>query len=295
MNITELLKQGGLATELVEVDTEIHIASVVPETEVTSKKSRTSAPRKTTRKNLEFEDARSFVRTQSIGSMREYYEWHEHNKPKMLPKYPHRAYAQEWVSWNDFLGNDNAPVNDPSQRNDRTKGYKNRYRTYDEATIFVHRLQLRTMSEWNEWCQLGNCPDDIPKRPDIVYDMWMGWQAWLGTDIKAAANTMTTVRTSTAVFCVMQSTEPGTPVNVFQFVQEPGGMSAIADRVKRGGVRLVRAFKYDNNANGAIKEVLDHLSTPWYGVSNMRVCPNIHSIIWEISAFLDDIKHDNRH
>ena len=137
MNIEELIKQGGLPKELVEVDTEIHISATEMEAALISKtkpkKKITGGTTTRARKNLDFEKARTFIRTQSIGSRREYHEWHELNKPKLLPKYPHRAYSKEWTDWNDFLGNNNAPITEQDP-NDRTKQYKRQYRPYEEVT-----------------------------------------------------------------------------------------------------------------------------------------------------------------
>jgi hypothetical protein len=62
------------------------------------------------------------------------------------------------------------------------------YRSYDEATIFVHRLGLKKQSDWYAYCRgrLNNLqpkPMDIPSNPDKVYKDFQlhgGIAGWLG-------------------------------------------------------------------------------------------------------------------
>ncbi len=51
---------------------------------------------------------------------------------------------------------------------------KKEYRSFDDARKFVRRLKLSTQKDWQEYCNSGNKPDDIPKSP---YTVWKnkGW------------------------------------------------------------------------------------------------------------------------
>ena len=54
--------------------------------------------------------------------------------------------------------------------------------TFEEATVFVHSLGLKSKKEWVEYCKSGNKPDSIPSDPYKYYkNEWVSWGDWLGT------------------------------------------------------------------------------------------------------------------
>jgi superfamily II DNA or RNA helicase len=57
------------------------------------------------------------------------------------------------------------------------------WRPFHEAKSLVRALNLPGVAEWNEYCQSGNKPPDIPTNPDKIYagDGWIGYGDWLGT------------------------------------------------------------------------------------------------------------------
>jgi hypothetical protein len=56
------------------------------------------------------------------------------------------------------------------------------YRPFREAREFVHKLGLRSVEEWKEYCKSGKKPDDIPVGANERYKKeWKGWGEWLGT------------------------------------------------------------------------------------------------------------------
>jgi hypothetical protein len=55
------------------------------------------------------------------------------------------------------------------------------YRPYAGAKIFVHKLGLKSIDDWYNYCKSGEKPDDIPSNPHLVYeDEWQGLPDWLG-------------------------------------------------------------------------------------------------------------------
>ena len=232
----------------------------------------------TQRKNLEFEQARDFIRNQQLPSVKAYYEWWDANKPKMLPRRPERAYQHSWQGWNDFLGNDNQ-WRPNQQRN---------YRSYTEAILFVHKLKLTTQNEWLEWCQDNEVPEDIPKRPDMYYDEWMGWGQWLGNNAvtKVKAHQMAT-ENRVALFYIAQETDVTFPINVYTFGVEMEGVAALREKWKKGEMRVFKLFWHDPTQMDAVQQIVNALSTPWYGNDKQRVCSNIHSICWELEMILE--------
>lgn len=58
---------------------------------------------------------------------------------------------------------------------------RNKYRSYKNAKQFVHKLKLNTYDEWLAYARSGECPHDIPTRPEKVYKEWVSRTDWLGT------------------------------------------------------------------------------------------------------------------
>jgi len=54
----------------------------------------------------------------------------------------------------------------------------------EEAKVFVHKLELKSGKEWQEYSKSGKKPDNIPAAPVVVYTNkgWKGMGDWLGTD-----------------------------------------------------------------------------------------------------------------
>lgn len=59
---------------------------------------------------------------------------------------------------------------------------KRKWRKYEEAKKFVHKLKLKNEHEWREYYRSGNKPENIPTGPSQVYKKeWKGMPDWLGT------------------------------------------------------------------------------------------------------------------
>ncbi|HEY6884206.1 MAG TPA: hypothetical protein VI278_09240 [Nitrososphaeraceae archaeon] len=56
------------------------------------------------------------------------------------------------------------------------------FRPFPEAREYVHKLRLKSQSQWREYCKSGNKPKDIPSYPEAVYENnRIGYGDWLGT------------------------------------------------------------------------------------------------------------------
>ena len=116
----------------------------------------------------EFEKAREYIRSLEIKNV---IEWRRYctsgNKPKNIPACPHIVYKNSgWGGFSDWLGN-----------NGRKKV---EWRSYKKTVEFVKRLSLKSILEWQKYCESGEKPDDIPKTPWSVYkNEWQGWKKFL--------------------------------------------------------------------------------------------------------------------
>lgn len=141
----------------------------------------TVATRKRTYRS--FKDARSFVHRLKLGNWTEWRKYRNGELPKKdripndIPANPQRTYKnQGWVSFGDWLGTGIVATR------------KRKYRSFHEARAFVHRLKLKSWSEWRMYCQgelpeKGQLPEDIPANPNRTYE-GKGWRNsgdWLGT------------------------------------------------------------------------------------------------------------------
>ena len=119
----------------------------------------------------DFVKARKFVRALKLKNQPDWSKYCKSGKkPADIPTTPERVYKNKgWKSLGDWLG---------------TKNIANRYvvfRNFKDARKFARSLKLKSGREWQEYCESGKKPDDIPKSPDQAYKKeWKNWGDWLG-------------------------------------------------------------------------------------------------------------------
>ena len=62
-------------------------------------------------------------------------------------------------------------------------GKDHKFRSMEDAIVYVRGLNLKSMKEWKQWCTKPDMPSDIPIAPDQYYRNlgWQGFSHWLGT------------------------------------------------------------------------------------------------------------------
>ena len=127
-----------------------------------------------------FEDARAYVKRQSLKSTSDWKTWAKSkDKPDDIPTHPDKAYkGKGWIGWSDWLG---------------TGSIANQNRTYlpfEEARTYVYSQGLKSNDEWRTWSKSIARPHNIPGHPDQVYkdQGWTNWGDWLGTGTIASYN-----------------------------------------------------------------------------------------------------------
>lgn len=230
------------------------------------------------KRSLPFEEAREFVRKECIGSRKQYNEWHKANKPKKIPRFPNRAYEAEWEGWNDFLGNENSFDNK-----------KKPYRPFVEAMAWAHRLGLKGQKEWLEYVNENRetFPEDIPTRPDVVYDDWLSWMHWLGNRPREKVEAAQKVEKESAIFYCIQEKQYADHSTIFTFGIEKGGVSALKENWEMTkSFNVVRMFQHDPNYMEEVQRIIDAHSTPYYGATKVRICPNVNQLLFDVSNYL---------
>jgi hypothetical protein len=179
--------------------------------------------------HMPFKEARAIVRLERIESVAQYKKWHELNNPISIPKRPDRIYDGEFISWNDYLGNNNPfPI------------IKHAYRPYNEAKAFAQSLNISTRREWFDMCDEEKKPKDIPRRPDLFYrkvNEWVSWGNFLGVTLAARAHTVEEMKT---IFFIVIN--PKAAKNYFKCGITNGGLSSINDLLRKINGRVVCTY-----------------------------------------------------
>ena len=125
-----------------------------------------------------FKDARKFVQSLKIKSIKEYRQyWKIHCIPDDLPKSPHAVYKDEWTNWGDFLGTG------------RIADMYKKFRSYEDARKYVQSLKIKKYKDWVEYRKRNNKPNDIPSNfPRAYKEEWTNWGDFLGTGRIASFN-----------------------------------------------------------------------------------------------------------
>ena len=126
------------------------------------------------RQFLEFSKAREFVQNLGLSSQREWYAYCKSgNKPDDIPSTPQKTYKNKgWTTWGNFLGTETVA---PQLK---------QFYPFNEAREFVQTLGIKSVSEWKEYCNSGEKPNNLPSTPQEVYKKqktWKGWGDFLGT------------------------------------------------------------------------------------------------------------------
>lgn len=107
---------------------------------------------------LNLADAQKAVQALQMMTITEYKK--AYIKDPLLPCSPERVFANEWVSWSDFLNN-----------------AKEFYPTQADAQQATHVLEIKTQIEYSKRYKEDPC---LPASPNVVYaNVWQGWPTFL--------------------------------------------------------------------------------------------------------------------
>jgi hypothetical protein len=238
--------------------------------EVLPKADRPKSGRPKSTNYIPYKEAREFMIGEMIPSRNKFLEWWDRNKPKAIPRFPYRVYGDEWIGWNDFLGNDN----EFGLRVGKS------WRPLEEAVVWVHKLKIESYTKWMEYAKTGALPDDIPARPDLIYSTWKTWMHWLGNRPMEALAVAKEAQKLQIYYIIH---EQGVPENVFTFGVETMGQTALKERWEREKFDIVRLFWHEADKTDKIKKLVEGMSSTYLGLDKQRICPNV----WEINYYLE--------
>lgn len=226
---------------------------------------------------LTYEESKEMIQRRDIRSREDFIRWHEENKIKWIPKYPHRVYRDEWVSWPDFLGTQNTfGINNQGGSNK-----PNNWRPYYQAIQYAHSLDLQSMAEWKQLAREDKIPEDIPHCPENVYSEWQGYKQWLGLDKKSSVEVSKQLH-KRQIWIIVR--DPSEPLNVFwvkKIVKDE------INKVYEKGWQVLQAFVYESDLEEQMWDIVkQHSHQHDDDKEDHRFSPNINQVIWQLTTIL---------
>ena len=233
---------------------------------------------------LPYHKAQEFARELHLTSRKQYWQWWDANKPAYIPKRPEKVYEQ-WESWNMFLGTTNTF--------DKERGTKIKkvYRPFWEAVRYAQQKakehNISTQGEWHEWHDSGMCAHDVPKRPDQVYEEFVGsgWKVWLGKNIESKIKT---AEQNVGVMALCAC--PGEPANVIMRVVSGNGMAVLKEKYDDGVIgKPYRMYVWE-------KEMIPQVDALFARHCHKRdenvfVVPNMNALLFDLDAVLQWVRN----
>jgi len=130
-------------------------------------------------------------------------------------------------------------------------------------------------------------PQDIPTRPDLVYDGWLSWMHWLGNKPRQKVEAQQEIARVSTVFYVIQEKEYADHTTIFTFGLEKGGVSGMRDWWDlTKNFKIIRMFEYNESEMENVHRAIERTSTAYWGAEKIPIVPNINQLLWEISNHL---------
>ena len=121
---------------------------------------------------MPFNEARNFIRKLKLKNNKEYEDYIRSNDIN-IPLKPYNTYKNKgWIDIGDFLGTF------------KKSNIGRKYKSFEEAKIFLKKLNLNSRTEWIRYYKNGNKPDDLPVDLHNTYSKhqeWKGISDFLGS------------------------------------------------------------------------------------------------------------------
>jgi len=122
---------------------------------------------------VSFKEAKEFMKTQNIKSIKEIREWSKTKRPPFIPSNPETFYKDSgWNGFPDFCSYEIMPWKV--------------FLPFEEARAFVHTLKFRSIKEFREWAKTKADAKKIPMGPKEAYGNkgWKGYRDFCGYSLE---------------------------------------------------------------------------------------------------------------
>jgi len=223
---------------------------------------------------LPYDQARTVLHDEDVGSRSQYKKWWEINTPHGIPKNPDRVY-KEWIGWNDFLDNDNVASCAPKK-----------WRTIEEAMALLHPMGISSQIKYLELLRSGGLPDDLPSNPKLVYDKWVTWSHYLGTKVAKKLEAAKAVAEADLTLLVIAHYDDR-PGGVYGIFVLKGGEPQLRDMMESHRFTVMRKFKLDEGYDWkAMVNYHGKQWSDWQARNNEYLIPNVNQMIFDLSCDL---------
>lgn len=115
------------------------------------------------KKRMTYEQAKTYIQALGIKTQHEFFAWRKTDqRPETMPPDPNKVYF-EFEGWGEFLGTG------------RIANQNKKYRSYEEAKIFLKPLRITSGKHFRKLCAIGIIPKDIPNSPYAFYSKQKSW------------------------------------------------------------------------------------------------------------------------
>lgn len=223
---------------------------------------------------LPYSYAKKFVQDHKIRTRDQYHKWIHDEEICFLTLNPQKYY-DEWIGWNDYLGNNNGF--DAFQKQ---KEVAKHFLPFWEGVALAQKLckehNLTSSRMYRDYHKANNIKV-IPRLPDRFYkDLWLGWETWLG---KTVSSQLITQQYQEQYFLIVQ-----TFADTYAFYTTTSGKDDAKNYLSAPGRKLIKAYVWDIGAAKNVERVLNVYCGE--EEEGERECGNISGVVYEMDVLL---------
>jgi superfamily II DNA or RNA helicase len=129
---------------------------------------------------LNYHEAEKISNSLQLKSVKDWYDYVKTNKlTERVPVHPQKVYKYDgWIDWNKWLGNN------------KSSWGKIEWLDFNDARSFVQSLNFKNETEWINYTNSVEFPENLPKQPRNKYKSqgWKGMTDWLGIKKQITGN-----------------------------------------------------------------------------------------------------------
>lgn len=233
-------------------------------------------------KYVDYDYAGYKCRQYGIKSARQYRAWQQSFKPAGFPSNPPRAYADNWINWEEFL-----------QCHNTFAGYDpntikaEELLPYQDALAWTQSKQFKTVDDYRTAYDDGVMPPGIPKHPDKRYSEFYakgGWKMFLGKKLEHRID----AKKDLQPVCALCRTVGQSP-NILQLVISSQGVVDLRSQLEKAKhLQAVKAYYWYHDYGMHVFELLDNCGTRQS--ENSWLFPDLNLVFYELGSVLEEYR-----